>query len=176
MAVDASRLKRLAREPTRVFAFSEVTAYRWPLVRVEADGDEWWGPGHGPWLFRQLDEEDTVLARAVDKLGFTRTNSTHSTHIEGQLAAEGEAVTLPEPLMVQLDDKHIVIGYAFDVGVLPAVPVAYTERRYGAGQWERLFGLPVFRYRTEGGLSTALVCCLNRKVVPDGPGADVERS
>lgn len=172
-AVDQRRLQRLAREPSRVFAFSEVRSYRWPVVRVTLDGDDWYGPGHGPWLFRGT-PEDKVLTRALDKLGMTRANAAHTATIAALLDAEASVCALGAAVMVELDDKHIVIGHVTDSGILPAVAVAYAERTYGPGQWESLVSYPVFRYRTERGMTTALVSCIDRKVETGGQGVRLD--
>lgn len=158
--VDPKRLARLAREPARVYGFSEVRTYRWPVAVVKLAGEAWFGPGHGPWMFKG--DDCPVLRRAVEKMGTTRTNGTHASTLGNQLVAEGEAIVLPEPELVTLGDKHIVAVHILGGGVLlPAVPVAYAERRFGAGHWEKLVTLPVVRYHA-GTEAVALVAAMRQ--------------
>jgi len=153
--VDTRRLSRLSREPSRVFGANDEKNHRWPLVTVQLDGDEWYGPGFTSSLFRGAD--CPVLRRALERLGHVPCGRTHEQFLEEWLLPGGATVALPPPEMVQLSDKHIGAYHLVGDWLVPAVAVAYTVRRYGTGAWEYIARFGGIRYRTDTGLIVALV-------------------
>lgn len=190
------RLRRAAREPSRVFGATDTNKTQRPLWSFDVGGETWYGPYRGAWSFPGSD--CSVLERAIERLGLEvlplHYQSRGTQVIQRYLNAPARPVCIePEPELVELPIPEwikphgnslpkptVLPGMWLAPGKLvPATPAFYILRRFAKDweevEWHLLDDAPVLRSvvkeRPVGLVALTMPGVVEETVTPEEPVA-----